>query len=306
MLSIWPAKSVVIGHDPARRTGPKQPRAPKRWPRPSTRADGQRTAAIVDQWDADPWLLNTPGGVIDLRTGTTRRPPTDYVTKMTAVSPDGHANVPSVPDEVLGGDDELVEYLQRVRGYCLTGVTPSTHCSSATAAARTAKSPVRTVDIMGDYHRAAPIETFTASKASAILPSWPGCVARGWSPSARPKRDGAGRKARIKPLTGGDTISARFMRQDFFDYMPQFKLIIAGNHKPALSTVDEAIRRRFNLFPLTVTIPPEKRDPQLPEKLKQEWPGILAWMIQGCTSWLEVGLAPPEIVTEATAAYLRI
>ena len=94
------------------------------------------------------------------------------------------------------------------------------------------------------------------------------------------------------------------MRQDFFEFTPQFKLVIAGNHKPGLRSVNEAIRRRFNLIPFTVTIPPEERDPELSDKLKAEWPGILQWMIDGCLDWQERGLAPPEIVTAATAAYL--
>jgi putative DNA primase/helicase len=95
------------------------------------------------------------------------------------------------------------------------------------------------------------------------------------------------------------------MRQDFFEYMPAFKLMIAGNHKPSLRSVDESIRRRFNLLPFTVTIPPEERDRDLPEKLKAEWPGILRWMIQGCLEWQRIGLAPPQVVRDATAAYLE-
>ena len=95
------------------------------------------------------------------------------------------------------------------------------------------------------------------------------------------------------------------MRQDFFEYLPQFKLVIAGNHKPGLRSVDEAIRRRFNLIPFTVTIPPEERDKELGEKLKAEWPGILAWMIEGCMAWQRQGLDPPEAIRKATAAYLE-
>jgi putative DNA primase/helicase len=95
------------------------------------------------------------------------------------------------------------------------------------------------------------------------------------------------------------------MRQDFFEYTPQFKLLIAGNHKPGLRSVDEAIRRRFNLIPFTVTIPHEERDETLSEKLRAELPGIMSWMIDGCTDWLERGLSPPEVVTAATAAYLE-
>jgi putative DNA primase/helicase len=112
-------------------------------------------------------------------------------------------------------------------------------------------------------------------------------------------------ESRIKALTGGDKISARFMRQDFFEYVPQFKLIIAGNHKPSLRSVDEAFRRRIHLIPFTVTIPPSERDLDLSEKLKAEWSGILQWMIEGCRQWQERGIDPPEAVRVATAAYLE-
>ena len=98
-------------------------------------------------------------------------------------------------------------------------------------------------------------------------------------------------ESRIKALTGGEKIAARFMRQGFFEFQPMFKLIIAGNHKPGLRSVDEAIRRRFHLIPFTVTIPPADRDEHLPEKLKFELPGILAWMFEGCLDWQETSLA---------------
>jgi putative DNA primase/helicase len=109
-------------------------------------------------------------------------------------------------------------------------------------------------------------------------------------------------EAKIKALTGGDPISARFMRQDFFTYTPQFKLVIAGNHKPSLRGVDEAIRRRFHLVPFTVTI--DAPDKALPDKLRPEWPGILQWAIEGCLEWQRIGLAPPTAVRHATEAYL--
>src|SRR5260370_11951196 len=94
------------------------------------------------------------------------------------------------------------------------------------------------------------------------------------------------------------------MRRDFFDYTPQFKLLIAGNSKPGLRTVDEAIRRRFNLGPFTVTIPKPERDRQLTEKLQEEWSGILLWMIDGCIAWQNEGLNAPAVVRQATADYL--
>lgn len=111
-------------------------------------------------------------------------------------------------------------------------------------------------------------------------------------------------ESKIKSLTGGDPIAARFMRQDFFEFTPQFKLMIAGNHKPSLRSSNEAIRRRFHLVPFTVTIPVAERDLQLGEKLRAEWPGILQWAIEGALAWQRGGLSPPAAVTAATAAYL--
>src|SRR6185437_3592026 len=93
-------------------------------------------------------------------------------------------------------------------------------------------------------------------------------------PLPKLKRAARWAEARIKTLTGGDRVKARFMRQDFFEYNPQFKLLISGNHKPALRAVNEASRRRFNLIPFTVTIPKDERDGKLSEKLKEEWPAI--------------------------------
>jgi P4 family phage/plasmid primase-like protien len=112
-------------------------------------------------------------------------------------------------------------------------------------------------------------------------------------------------ESKLKAITGGDEISARFVRQDFFRFTPTFKLMIAGNHKPRLRSVDEAMRRRFHLIPFAVTIPEADRDKDLSEKLKPEWPAILRWMVDGCLKWQEIGLSPPQAVIDATAAYLE-
>jgi putative DNA primase/helicase len=102
-------------------------------------------------------------------------------------------------------------------------------------------------------------------------------------------------------MTGGDTIRARYMRQDFFAYRPQFKLVIVGNHKPVLRNVDEAARRRFNIIPF-VHKPPVP-DRQLEEKLRPEWPAILAWAIEGAIDWQKNGLVRPAVVANATDEY---
>jgi len=105
-------------------------------------------------------------------------------------------------------------------------------------------------------------------------------------------------------MTGGDRITARKMRGDFFEFEPQFTLLIAGNHKPILRSVDQAIRRRIHLIPFAVSIRTEEKDPELPARLKAEWPGILHWMIKGCLAWQAGGLKPPAAVREATERYL--
>jgi putative DNA primase/helicase len=105
-------------------------------------------------------------------------------------------------------------------------------------------------------------------------------------------------------LTGGDKISARFMRQDLFEFTPQFTLWIYGNTKPGLRSVDKAISRRLRLVPFAVTISEDDRDNDLGDKLRQEWPGILAWAIEGCLIWQREGLIAPKVVTDATDEYL--
>jgi P4 family phage/plasmid primase-like protien len=112
-------------------------------------------------------------------------------------------------------------------------------------------------------------------------------------------------ESKLKALTGGDKITARFMRQDFFEFTPQFKLIVAGNHKPAIRNIDEAMRRRFHMVPFTVTIPPAQRDKTLTDRLLAERDGILAWAVEGCLEWQRVGLKPPPAVSAATNEYFE-
>jgi putative DNA primase/helicase len=106
-------------------------------------------------------------------------------------------------------------------------------------------------------------------------------------------------------MTSGERLHARDMRQDPFEFTPQFTLVIAGNHRPSLRAVDEAIRRRFHLVPFRVTIPKAQRDDRLAERLREEWPGILDWMIDCCLAWQKQGLAPPRVVVDATNSYLE-
>ena len=268
-------------------------------------------AASAAQWDADPWLLNTPGGMVDLRTGRLRpHQPTDYMTKITAAAPASGAECPlwhRFLDRVTGADADLQAFLQRITGYALTGITEDHALFFLYGTGRNGKGVfINTSPACWDcYATIAGMETFTASQHDRH-PADLAALRGARLVAAQETEEGRNwAETRIKALTGGDPISARFMRQDFFTYTPQFKLFIAGNHKPGLRNVDEAIRSRFNLIPFTIFIPPQERDAKLEKKLQAEWPGILQWAIEGCLEWQRIGLAPPKAVTEATEEYME-
>src|ERR1700677_5153855 len=269
----------------------------------------RRLAATIDQWDADPWQLNTPQGGVDLTTGRARpHIPEDYFTKITAVGP--RRDCPrfiAFLDRITDGDCELVAYIQRVLGYGLTGITREHALFFGYGTGANGKSVLLSTaaGILGEYNKTAPIETFAATNGDRHPTDLASLRGARLVTATETEEGRRWAESRIKQLTGGDTVAARFMRQDFFEYRPAFKLIIAGNHKPSLRSVDEAIRRRFHLIPFAVTIPLEERDGELTEKLKAEWPGILAWMIEGALQWQTEGLGTPKAVREATEAYLE-
>jgi putative DNA primase/helicase len=274
-----------------------------------SRAD-RRHAATKDQFDAFPWLLNTPDGLFDLEKYSLLGPLQEaYSTKVTATHIDFGCPTPlwtAFLSRAMGGDQELIDYLQRVCGYCLTGSTRDHALFFLHGKGANGKSVfINTIaGIIGDYHRSAPVEIFMESHNDRHPTELAMLMSARLVTASETEEGRKWAESRLKSLTGGDPISARFMRQDFFEFIPQFKLMIAGNHKPSLRTVDEAIRRRLNLIPFTVTIPPAERDPDLGTKLREEWPGILAWMAAGCFEWQIKGLRPPEKVQAATAAYL--
>ena len=269
----------------------------------------RRHASTIEQWDSDPWLLNTPGGTVDLRTGKMRHhAPGDHITKSTAVAPGGNCPLwRNFLHTVTAGDEELQRYLQRMAGYCLTGSIREHALFFAYGTGGNGKGVMinTLTGIMADYATVASMETFTASTTDRH-PADLAMLRGARLVTAQETEEGRRwAESRIKALTGGDPITARFMRQDFFTFQPVFKLLIAGNHRPGLRSVDEAIRRRMNQLPFTVSIPAEERDLDLPEKLRAEWPGILKWAIEGCLEWQRGGLAAPPAVIEATAEYLE-
>ena len=273
------------------------------------RAD-RRHAATTAEWDADPWLLNTPGGVVDLRTGRLRaHDRADRMTKITTATPAGDCPTwRRFLAEVTGGDADLQAYLQRVSGYCLTGSTREHALFFLYGTGANGKSVfVNTLaTILGDYAASAPMDTFMETRSDRHPTDMASLRGARFVASIETEQGRRWAESKVKSLTGGDKISARFMRQDFFEFWPQFKLFVAGNHKPAIRNIDEAMKRRLHLIPFTITVPPERRDKHLQQKLLAERDGILAWALEGCLAWQRLGrLDPPPQVVAATEEYFE-
>ena len=275
----------------------------------------RRLAATASQWDANDWLLNTgdkeaAAATLDLRNGDSRLPdPLDYITKKTAcrstVAGTPHPLWTKFLSRVTASNTELQGFLQRYIGYCCTGFTNEHVFVFAYGTGANGKSTfINTIArIFGDYATVADMSTFIASNTERHPTDLAKLVGARLVIAQETQKGRRWDETKIKALTGGDRVTARFMRQDFFDFAPTFKLFICGNHKPRLTSVDEAIRRRLLLVPFTVQIPLTERDPELMEKLEAEWPAILRWCIEGCLEWQRMGLAPPVIVRDATDAY---
>lgn len=267
----------------------------------------ERLAVRSDAWDRDPFLLGTPAGTVDLRTGDLRKAvPGDSITKLTGVAPAKRADCPRFTEFLsftTERDPQLMRYLQQVAGYCLTGDVREQALWFFYGGGGNGKGTFvnAIAEVMGDYATVAAMDTFTASKGDRHTTDLAMLRGARLVRASETEKGRAWAEARIKQLTGGDPITARFMRQDNFTFMPQFKLIFLGNHKPVLHNVDEAAKRRFNIIPFDQK--PPRRDPDLAEKLRAEGPAILRWMIDGCLDWQQHGLQKPDRVSTATAAY---
>jgi P4 family phage/plasmid primase-like protien len=263
-----------------------------------------------DALDADPFLLNCRNGTLDLRSGALRpHQRDDLLTKQAAVDYDPAAPCPrwrAFLDRAMGGNRDLMSFLQRAVGYSLTADVSEECLFFSHGKGKNGKTTFTEtiMNLLADYAQKAPTEMLMLKQHGGGIPN---DVAR--LPGARfvaAAETEEGRRLAesiVKDLTGGDTLAARFMRQEFFEFAPTHKFWIYGNHKPLIRGTDEGIWRRIRLIPFTVTIPPEERDPNLRAKLRKEFAGILAWAVQGCRDWQCDGLGEPAAVQQATDAY---
>lgn len=259
--------------------------------------------------DADPWALNVANGTLDLRTGKLRpHAPTDLITKLAPVAFDPAATCTrwdAFVSQTMGGDAELVDFLRRMVGYALTGVIREHVLGFLFGGGANGKSTFLSTmhAMLGDYAVRAPRGLLFRSRGDRHETELTTLFAARFVSCSEVDEGAVFDEALVKDLTGGDPITARRMREDHWTFTPSHKLFLAGNHKPRVRGADEGIWRRIRLVPWTVTIPAAERDSELPEKLRGELPGILAWAVRGCLEWQKVGLGEPVAVLDATTSY---
>lgn len=263
----------------------------------------------VDKLDTDPWLLNVRNGTLHLRTGEllpNRR--ADLLTKLSPVDYDAAAACPRFQRflmQIMGGNGPMIQFLQRSIGYALTGLTIEHALFILHGTGANGKSTLLETlrYVLGDYAMQADPSTFLAHGPDAIRND----VAR--LRGARfisAVEVNAGRRLDeplVKQITGGDTITARFLYHEPFEFSFTGKVFLGCNHRPEIRGADVGMWRRIRLVPFEVTIPPREQDRHLLDSLKGEAAGILRWAIQGCLAWQRDGLGAPPDVRDATMAY---
>jgi putative DNA primase/helicase len=264
----------------------------------------------ADECDHDKWLFTCENGVIDLKTGLLRDArKSDLITLKSGVKYDPEAKCPiflKYLDEVIDGNQELIDYLQRVVGYSLTGDIRE-HCifclyGTGANGKSTFVEVIR--KLMGVYAMNASFQTFLLrAKGSHTEDLARLKDARLVTASEPDKKSGYLAEAVIKEITGGEPVTARFMHKNSFEYNPKCKIFLSFNHRPQISGNDHGIWRRIHLIPFNVTISEDRMDRSLEKKLLTELSGILNWAIEGCQKWQKSGLNPPEIVKNAVKAY---
>lgn len=268
---------------------------------------------LPSQLDRYKAALNTPGGVIDLKSGAfAPHDPKNYFTKITAVEYSENADCPrwtAFLDDIFGGDKDLIRYVQKAVGYSLTGATSEQCAFFLYGTGRNGKSTFLDIirDIFGDYAANIQPETIMVrnSQGSAINSDIARLKGARLVTSVEPNEGVRINEGLLKQLTGDDTVTARKLYGDEFEFKPEFKLWMATNHKPVIRGTDTGIWRRIHMIPFTCVIPEGKVDRRLKYKLSAELTGIFRWAVEGCLLWQKEGLKMPRAVLEEVREYRR-
>jgi putative DNA primase/helicase len=263
-----------------------------------------------DALDKNQWILNCPNGRLDLRTGNLcdhRRE--EFITKLCPVEYHPDALCPTwlaTLDKCFSRIYDLIDFVQRFAGCSLTGDVSEQILCIWHGIGANGKSTILNalMEMLGsDYAMKATADLLLMKRDTDHPTGLTDLHGKRLVACIETDDNRRLAEALVKELTGGDPIRARRMREDFWQFMPTHKVVLACNHRPAVRGTDHAIWRRLKLVPFDVVIPPDERDKQLPAKLREELPGILAWAVRGCFDWQKHGLGEPRAVIEATADY---
>lgn len=264
---------------------------------------------LAEDVDSDRDKLNTRNGVLDLRSWELK-PPThsDLMTQMAGCSWEPEVDCPLWLETLadIFPNQQVIDYLQRYFGYCLTGSVSEQQMTIFWGVGRNGKSTIVNTlrSLLGTYARQAPPDLLMLSSSGRHNELADLYRAR-LITTAESREKGRLDENLVKSITGGDPIKGRKLYKDYFEFWPTHKLLLQTNHKPQIVGTDLGIWRRVHLVPFTTVIPPEKCDPDRDRLLLAELPGILHWTVEGCKSWREQGLNPPSVVREATEEYRR-
>jgi putative DNA primase/helicase len=265
---------------------------------------------VPAEFDRNNWLLAAQNGTIDLKTGKLRpHDRNDLITKITPIVYDPDAKAPiwdAFLEKIFEGNNGLISFVQRAVGYSLTGDTSEQCFFMCHGTGSNGKSTLFNVlsDILGDYSRTANMELFSEGRNNQNSANEVAMLQGSRLVTTVETNDGIRlNEAMVKKLTGSDIITAKKLYADTFEYKPVFKIWIAVNHLPIIRGTDIGIWRRIRIIPFNVHISDAEKDTKLPEKLRNEYPGILRWAIEGCLQWQKQGLNPPDIVLAATQEY---
>lgn len=259
-------------------------------------------------WDADPWLLGVANGVVDLRTGAVREGrPEDRITMHSPIPYDSEAQCPrwlTFLKEVFGDDDELIDFIWRACAYSLTGLTNVECHFFCWGSGCNGKGTFHRVqrEVMGDYAANTPFSTLEMSSRNSIPNDLAALYSKRLVTASELNEAVRLNEARMKMLAGQDPVTARFLHGEFFTFVPNAKFWLAVNHKPMVNDDSTGFWRKIRLIPFTQCFE-GRADRNLKDALRAEYPGILAWMVDGCLEWQRRGLEPPQSVRAATEQY---
>ncbi len=265
-------------------------------------------AVCMDELDWDPWVINCLNGKLDLRSRQLHpHEPTDLITKLAPVEYDPEAECPRfkkyLKETLL--DEALISFVKRYAGYTLTGITRERLFAILYGFGKNGKTTLVELlqDVMGDYATNTDTETILAKKYQGVGNDVAALKGARFVSAAEVEKGRRLAESKVKQLTGSDTVTARFLFGEHFSFRPEFKLWLSTNNKPVIQGTDDAIWDRIKLIPFTQRFEGGKADPKLPEKLREELPGVFAWLVEGCLEWQEHGLGEPDSVKAATNQY---